>query len=564
MRDSADTLAKPPRDTLKAPFAVSERPSAPELRGRQWVWDRERIYITGAHNLAELVAEVPGASLVRSSYLMAPTSVSWFGEPGRVRVFFDGVEYDALDPRTGGQIDLATIPLYGLEEVAVERAAGEIRVHLRSWRVENTTPTTRVDVSAGAENLTVYRGYLGRRYDSGMGFQVAAQQFSVLNGLTRGDGDSFGGFGRLGWARGDWSVDGVVMSTGRLRAGTRRYIRTAPEENALARFEGSERLAYLRFGWRQPDADGVWLQAIAATQQYLEDDSLASSATTPDPDTLRSQAQYLFTGGLTRGPLRLSAAARYRVADGAGRLAPSARASWDAGRLSLAGSADLQGPDSTRRLDAAARVQLLRWLHVGGAASRHTPSVDAAGGPPRRTERAEVGLEFRRRWITAGVVQRSEAQVAGMPVFDSLYIPALIPESQGLLLGLGGPIWGPFTIEGHVVDWGDEQLYRPKVQARAQLSVETALRRWLKRDTFLLRASFLHEYRSDMLTPAPGGSFARAKGASAISTLLDIRLGSAHIFWHNRNFAGQVYETVPGFLMPRLIQQYGVRWDFWN
>jgi hypothetical protein len=560
-RDSAPT---PPRDSIKTPFVVSERPSAPELRGRQWVWDRERIYITGAHNLAELVAEVPGASLARSSYLMAPTAVSWYGEPGRVRVFFDGVEWDALDPRTGGQIDLATIPLYGLEEVAVERAAGELRVHLRSWRVENTTPVTRVDVSTGAENLTVYRGYYGKRYDSGVGLQIAAQQFSVVNGLTRGDGDSFGGIGRLGWASGDWSVDGVAMSTGRVRSATRRFIRTAPVENGLARFEGSERLAYLRLGWRQPDANGVWLQAIAATQQYLEDDSLAVAGGTPDADTLRSQAQYVLTGGLTRGPLRVSAAARYRVADGSGRLAPSVRGNWDAGRLSVAGYLDLDGPDSTRRVDASARLQLLRWVHLGGAVSQHTPSSVAAGGPARSTARAELGFEFRRRWISAGVVQRSEALVAGMLVFDPLYLPALVPESQGVTLALGGPIWGPFSIEGHVVDWGDEQLYRPKVQARSQLSVETALRRWLKRDTFLMRASFLHEYRSDMLTPAAGGTFARAKGASALSTLLDIRLGSAHIFWHNRNMSGAVYETVPGFLMPRLIQQYGVRWEFWN
>lgn len=48
------------------------------------------------------------------------------------------------------------------------------------------------------------------------------------------------------------------------------------------------------------------------------------------------------------------------------------------------------------------------------------------------------------------------------------------------------------------------------------------------------------------------------------SLLVDIRLGAAHIFFHNRNFTGQVYETAPGYLMPRLIQQYGVRWEFWN
>ena len=208
----------PPRDTVKTAFAVSERPRGAEMRGRQYVWTRETIFITGAQNLAELVAEVPGASIVRSGYLMAPIVTSWQGEAGRVRVFWDGVEFDALDPRMGAQLDLANIPLYGLEEVAVERAANELRIHLRTWRAERTTPETRVDVGTGAENFTLYRGFYAKRFDNGGGLQIAAQQFSVINGLTRGDGDSFGGIARLGWAAGDWSIDAVGMTTGRNRA----------------------------------------------------------------------------------------------------------------------------------------------------------------------------------------------------------------------------------------------------------------------------------------------------------------------------------------------------------
>lgn len=318
----------PPRDTVKTAFAASERPRGAELRGRQYVWTRETIYVTGAMNVAELVAEVPGASIVRSSYLMSPIVTSWQGEPGRVRVFLDGVELDALDVRMGGQLDLASIPLYGLEEVAVEPAATEMRVHLRTWRAQLTTPETRVDVGTGAENFTLYRGYYARRFDSGVGVQVAAQQFSVINGLTRGDGDSFGGVARLGWASGNWSVDAVGMSTGRNRAATRRYVRgAAPDENGVARFEGSERMGSLRVGYRQPDADGIWAQAIVSTQAYLESDSAAASATVPDPDTLRSQTQYVLTGGWGAGALRLSGTARYRVRGGEARLAPSVRAS---------------------------------------------------------------------------------------------------------------------------------------------------------------------------------------------------------------------------------------------
>lgn len=555
----------PPRDTIKTAFAAAERPRGAELRGRQYVWTRETIFVTGAQNLAELVAEVPGASIVRSGYLMAPIVTSWQGQPGRVRVFLDGVELDALDARMGEQLDLAAIPLYGLEEVAVERAATELRVHLRTWRAERTTPETRVDVGTGAENFTLYRGYFARRLHNGGGIQIAAQQFSVINGLTRGDGDSFGGVARLGWAAGDWSVDAVGMSSGRKRAATRRYVRgSAPVDVAIPRFEGSERLGYLRVGFRQPEAEGFWAQAIAATQAYIEDDSLASSGTTPDLDTLRSQSQYVLTGGWTQGALRLSAAARYRVRSGEARLAPSLRASYERERLALAAFAERDGPDSTRRLDLSARLLPLRWLSLGLAAGQQTPSNAAAQGPDRSAARAELGLELPRHWLRVGAVQQSEVRVAGLAIYDTLFTAAVIPESRGLSLAFGGQVWGPFSLDVYGVDWGDEQFYRPRHQVRSALMVETGLRRWLKRDTFWLRGSFLHDYRSDLLAPGAGGTVLKAKGTGVQSILIDIRLGQAHIFFHNRNFTGEVYETVPGYLMPRLIQQYGVRWEFWN
>lgn len=560
---ATDTI--PARDTVKSPYAASERPRGAELRGRQYVWSRETIFITGAMNLAELVAEVPGASIARSSYLMAPIVTSWQGEAGRVRVFLDGVEMDPLDVRMGGQLDLAAIPLYGLEEVAVEPAASELRIHLRTWRAERTAPETRVDVGTGAENFTLYRGYYAKRFDSGLGVQIAAQQFSVINGLTRGDGDSFGGVARLGWASGDWNVDVVGMTTGRNRAATRRYVRgAAPDEAGIARFEGSERIGSLRIGYRQPDEEGFWAQAIASTQAYLESDSAAAAATVTDPDTLRSQTQYVLTGGWSAGALRMSGTARYRVRGGDGRLAPSLRASYERERFAITTFAELNGPDSTRRVDAALKLLPLRWLSLSAAAGHQAPTDEAVRGPSRTAVRGEVGLELGERWVRVGAIQRSEALVNGMTIYDPLYVAQRIPESLGLTLSAGGRVVGPFSLDLYGVDWGDEQFYRPRHQARAALNVQTGLRRWIKRDTFWLRGSYVFDYRSDLLAPGLAGGVERAKGTGVQSVLVDIRLGDAHIFFHNRNFAGEVYETAPGYLMPRLIQQYGVRWEFWN
>lgn len=564
-RDSVARIAalsdSVPRDSIKAPFAVAERPGNPEIRGAQYRWDRERLYLAGAHNLAELLAEIPGVGLQRSSYLMSPILPSYFGELGRVRVFLDGIEVDPLDARTQGQLDLASIPLYGLESVVAERAAGELRVHLRSWQVLHTTPYTRVDVGTGSEAYTLYRGFYGKRFQNGFGVQLVAQQFNTTNNITRGDGDSFGGMARIGWASGDWSLDALGMSNARRRSATRRYVRETPEAAAIARFEGKERNGYLRLGYRSPDSTGVWLQAVAATQLYLEDDSLATASATPDLDTLRSQAQYLLTGGATLGRLRLSGAGRYRVRGGRAVLAPSARAVWESERTSVAAMLELQGPDSSTRADLSGRISLLSWLQVSAAATQRSGKVAATDVTALR---GELGAHFAGHWLSVGAVQRSATTVQGMPVFDSAYVAALIPASRGLFASLGGPIWGPFSFDWQGITWGDEQMYRPKVESHTALRVSTGFQRYIPRNTFHLQAAFVHDYRSDLLAPDALGGITKAKGNSALSLLVDIRIGTAHLFFHNRNLTGRVYETVPGYLMPRFVQQYGLRWEFWN
>lgn len=64
--------------------------------------------------------------------------------------------------------------------------------------------------------------------------------------------------------------------------------------------------------------------------------------------------------------------------------------------------------------------------------------------------------------------------------------------------------------------------------------------------------------------PAGTGAVVRAEGAGWVGGYVEMRIGTAYIFWHNRNAVGTVYETVPGYMMPRLVQLYGLRWEFWN
>ena len=554
------------RDTVKAPLAVAERPASPEIRGRRTVWDRQAIFASGSLTLPELLAQVPGGTVFNAGFIAAPTATSWYGEPGRVRVFLDGVELDGLDQRAGAVQDLSTVPLAALEEVAVERAAGELRVFLRSWRVRLTTASTRTDITTGSENTNLYRGFFGKRTNRGGVLQVAAQQYSTTSVRTAGDGDGLAAFGRVGFARGRLTVDAVGTRFGRTRSATyRNVISGTLDQNAIGAFEGNSAAGYVRAAWGNADSSGLWLQAIAASLRHEETgDSTPPTDSTPPADTARSMTQYVTSVGLTRWGARLSATARLRVQDGESRLAPTLRGSWGRKWLAVSGMLEEGGPDSTRRVDALAAITPFPWLHLSAAHSIHTPDDTVFGGPVRTTSRAEVAARVYGRWISVGAVQRSTSRLLGMRVFDSLFVATEIAASTGLEAGLSGQIWGPFSFDWRGIRWAETALYRPQVESHAELRVASDFLRQIKRGTFGLTAGLTHDYRGAVEMPAALGSVRRAEGAGWVGGYLEMRIGTARIFWYNRNAVGKVYETVPGYLMPRLVQLYGLRWEFWN
>lgn len=561
-RDTSATSATKtdsvPKDTVRSPIAVAPRPAVPEIRGRRTTWDRLAIFASGALTLPELLAQVPGISVFNAGFIAAPATASWYGQPGRVRVFLDGVELDAIDLREGNVRDLSVIQLWPLEEVAVERAAGELRVFLRSWRVRLTTAQTRTDITTGSEQTNLYRGFFGKRLNSGGVIQLAAQQYSTTSVRTAGDGDALGAFARLGVARGRLTIDAVGTRFGRTRSATNRNLITGTlNTNAIGSFEGTDAVGYLRAAWGDADTSIFWAQALWSGQvQEQRGDSAAGG------DTLRAVLQYVATAGLTRWGARLTATARYRVhGRAAPRLAPSVRASWERDWFTVSASAEEGGPDSTRRLDGIVTLTPFRWLQFLGAHSLHTP--DAAVGPARQTSRAEAAVNVYGRWIGVGAVQRSAGTRLGMRVFDTLYVDAPVPSATGLEASVSGKVWGAFSFEWRGIQWADDQDFTPNVESHAELRATPNMRKKFPRGTFDVTAGFTHDYRGGY-SVATGAGLQTVQGAGWVGGFLEMRIGNAYIFWYNRNAAGKIFETVPGYLMPRLVQLYGLRWEFWN
>src|SRR5262249_27242796 len=154
-----------------------------------------------------LLERIPGVSTFHSGWLSSPMTAAYLGDHKRVRVFQDGVELRELDPRSGTVLDLSQLNLWAAEDAQIEQAPEEVRVYLRTWRVQLTTPVTRTDIATGDQVTNLYRGFLGRRFNNGAAFQFAAQQYGTTPSASFGaSSDQLGLVMRLGIARPRWSV----------------------------------------------------------------------------------------------------------------------------------------------------------------------------------------------------------------------------------------------------------------------------------------------------------------------------------------------------------------------
>lgn len=599
-------------DTLKtkAPLAHSESPQLLDI-GSHYRWNRDELMSSGALTLADLVDRIPGATGFRVGWISSPALAAYNGNVARVRVFYDGIELDPLDARLYNQIDLATIQLFTLEEVAIERGAGELRIYCRSWRVDKLTPFTEADVLTGTESTNYYRGYFGDRFKNGLAFQLAANQYDNTG--------SFGGGGgqttfmvRLGWARGKWSFDAFADRYIRGRdsltgipdpnfgPGTPNQAQVVPQLG-ISDLESNRTDAYLRGAFGDPD-HGLWAQAVASTMSFKNSSTHLNSVVTdtatadsialgeiPAPryrDSITSESQYIGSGGFTRWGLHFSATDRLRVYGSQGTYnSPSARVGFEWPFLSASLFLERNAP-TARALSDSSYGQKFAPLNTEELTVQFTPlpfvsflgaatelsSDGSAGAPPTSTTlRGEAGIRISRVWLSVGVITQDTALLAAPLVYDSLFAPEGIKRSTGFYASIDGRLWKAIRIELWGMHWNDTVGYRPQNQARGDLTLQTEWLSRFPRHTFSVKARVGFEYRSQTEFPltAPGQAIAGVpylltNPGFSFDALLEIHVLQGTLSYQLRNGTGYNYWTVPGYLMPRTVNIYGLRWSFWN
>lgn len=533
--------------------------------GPQYEWNRIQLFGSGALTLLDLLDRIPQLTAYRSGWLATPHTAAFNGDFNRVRIFYDGIEVENLDPANGGILDLSTVQLWTLEHVSVERTASEARVFLRSWRVQNTTPYTRVDVSTGNEETNLYRGFYGKRFDRGELLQLAGQQYGVSSGRFAGNGDALSVLARVGVGRKSWSLDGFVNRTHPTR-GTQRPVALGGRP-AIPALDATHTTAYLRGAAGAVDR-GPWIQLTAASLRFKGSEAVTttdeSGATVTDTVPLSiSEAQYHLSAGHSLGPLRLELADRLRRIGGESFNSISARADLSTGFAIFSAFAENDAFRRTTNADVGVRLQPLPFVAVSGSVAQTTARSGNTSFPSSRSARGEVGIKLFRPWVSVGAMTLDNASVPAPVVYDSLLLPITVGKSTGTSASIRGPLGFGFGIDAYLTRWTSAEPYRPQYQSRSEIKFASTFPRRFPSGNFEFRASALYEYRGGNTFPLEAGDVS-VMAAKTISGLVEIRIMRAVVSYQQRNILGYQHDIIPGFQMPRLLAIYGVRWEFWN
>jgi hypothetical protein len=559
--DSGPDSAHVKADSIKSPIGRFADPMTYEIAS-QYDWNRDQLFATGALSLIDLLDRIPGITTFRSGWLATPQTATFDGDFRRVRIFYDGIEMDNLDNSVGGVLDLSKIQLWSLEHLTIERSANEIRLYMRSWRVDNTDPYTRVDVATGNEETNLYRGFYGKRYDNGAVFQFGGQQYGVTSSRFAGSGDALSLLGRIGIARKSWSVDAFVN---RLHS-TRDIERPAVGRPPILGLDATNTDAYLRAAFGGVSS-GPWAQITIASLGFKGTTSPDRNvAATSQPDTLprkASETQYIVAGGFTTGPARVEIDERIRAMAGEATNDVSGRLDLVSPVGLVSGFAERDGYRGTTNADVGIRAEPLRFLALSGSIAHSSPTDGSSGLASTQTARGEVGLKILGPWISGGLITTTKTAGLAPLVYDTLLLPTPAGSSTGQTLSIRGPLGRGFGIDSWLVRWDQTRPYQPQYQSRSELNFTNSFLSHFPRGDFELHVAGVYEYRGHMIFPLAAGDI-QETNARTISALLEIRILRAVVSYQQRNILAYPYFVIPGFEMPRVLAIYGVRWDFWN
>lgn len=590
-----DTLSNPDslpptaaRDTATADTIFYNLPALRGSRGQGWgpgvwAWDHDAIMASGATNLAELVANVPGVVTLRGGDYGTPLSVTAFGVGGgRVRVIRDGFE---VVPVEGSEANLAQVGLGGIGNVRLERQPGELVIRMESLRYDDARPYSLVEAGTGDFDTNFFRGTFADPTSLGGSVALALERVDTRGPKGAEPGSNSGSWLRYELHRGD----GAGLAVDFRRMGTATEVTDYPSKASRTDWtvRGRARLF-----------EGLTGEAYWGRTTYKLDDPR---------DT------YLTEGGrIGQGGVRAAwehegvfANGSWRKFGGGGlpatRVDVSAGGERDAlgGVAASLGRADWQGTTTTEKRVRAWTAPLLGIVSVFGSWESgrygartgpltHTVELDSAQAAAAAADTTPPPPLFH---VTDRTAKRLGAQLswrgatlAGAKVSldaDSL-LPLGLTMDRGQAPLPGGkrsgweawaslpiPILHGLRVEGSYQEWDSAWSYMPKRIYQGA---------FVYHNTFLPTGD-LELWTSvgvrghdpmDVRVWAPATDSAEAALASvpfyqSWYLHLQVRVVTVRVFVNWENFAiRRNLQDFPDRVLPITRASYGIRWNLWN
>jgi hypothetical protein len=539
------------------PIPELEVPPGPLPHGSRYSFTRDSILWSGGLTLADLLAQVPGAYVLRAGFVGLPEYVQYGSRGGAaLEVYWDGLRWLPLGGDTAF-VDPGQFPLTYVRRVDIEVLPGLLRVHLASERHETPSVRSKIRVQSGAFKSAQYAALFQKHSASGFSLDLAGNFIGTDGPLQAAGADAFEMWLALGWlpsprygAR--WQVRRQNLDRDGVAGGVpqREGARTDMQFSMFA----------------QSRDDGLGLRAEAA---------FGSSVWTADSGITPGRHGVSQVRGSVRYRLpNLSLSVGAAAADARTPFTLEGRAGWVPLRfLVLAGDAGYrrhEGDRTSRWVNGSVGLRVGPFSVAGEGAWRNTVQAPVfADDTALVTRDLRVRAGFDTRWLWGSAAVERRASFAPRPYGELPIIPqmAVAPEATYLVARSGLRPISPLTFSGTFSNpTGDVSTdFQPPQHLRAAITFRSKFWRTFRSGVFDLQVKALYErWEAGSAGLDAEGSPILLDSGRFWEFSVEIELVTFTLFWILRNAQLSDDQYVPGLDYPGNSQFFGASWVFAN
>jgi TonB-dependent receptor-like protein len=526
------------------------------------VFNRDSIEWGHAATVGDLLTQVPGVFLWRGGYIGRPEPVNFQGRgASSAEYYLDGVPYvpAGIDSIA---VDPAQFSISFLDRIEVERWPGQLRVYLFTRRHDRLAPRSRIAVARGDNNFARYEASLERRFVTGPGFALGADYLSspTASGISSTYSNT-----QL-WAQGSYLPTPWFGLQYQL-------LRSAPN-----------RRPFVVNNLGAPDTIGPGFKARRTDAQIRMTIRKRKDELGPRVDFLYARTgwdgagldqQINQVGGYVtyRAPtFSVGGSAFHRT-----RWTPlDARANVGLNPIGpFSASAELVhqrhfGGRSSDYADLAAGLQPVRGLAV--TATAHIGKVVAAPAILTDTEQDVRDYQGAVAWNRARLgFQVAYARTSAFAPFPYAEFPRIAqiapaPQTEWITAYVRVAPLQWLTLESwysNARDTTPEGV--PPTHSMSAGTIRSKFLRQFPSGIFDLKLRLsVESWGRGVIGRDASGAPLILKGATFFRSLIQVQLDRFSIYWDRSNLTSAKLTYVPGFPIPGLGSNFGVRWEFFN